>query len=271
MTKGHGKPGDLPIFLHLRYCFIRIIETKIGTVPIYGVFLLLLAGLAAGSAQAQQTDPAKVYAAFARLLGKPQDRAFFGLPEDRSWRAPGSVPLSLYAEYPDRPAGALRDAAAALGRAAGVTLDVVAVRPLDILRDREAFGLQIVLGPRPDLARTAARAKANADALGGFEAGHWPFIFHFPRGAALLGQVWIAEDEAPAAIEAALILACVWALGGVTLGEELEGLIDPAAGQPALTPLGAAVFALLYHPEIAAGLPLDQAKARARRLLGLAE
>ena len=148
---------------------------------------------------------------------------------------------------------------------------MVAVRPLDILRDSEAFGLQIALGPRPDLARTAARAKVNAGALGGFEAGHWPFIFHFPRGEALLGQVWIAEDEPPAAVEAALILACVWALGGVTLGEELEGLIDPAAGQPALTSLGAAVFALLYHPEIPAGLPLDQAKARARRLLGLAE
>ena len=231
--------------------------------------LILLAAIA--PAKAAGPDPAKVYAAFERLLGKPQDRAFFGLPKDRSWRAPGTVPFSLYAEYGDQPAEGLRDAAAALGKASGITLDLVAVRPLDTLGRHAAFGLQVVIGPRPDLTRAAAGDKVNAGALGGFEAGQWPFIFHFPRGSGLLGRVWIAEDEPPGAVEAALILACVWALGGVTLGAELQGLIDSAADRPALTPLGEAVFALMYHPEIPAGLPLDQARARARRLLGLAD
>lgn len=222
-------------------------------------------------AQAQEPQPAKVYAAFERLLGKPEDRTFFGLPADRSWRAPRTLALSLFAEYPDRSAGRLRDAAAALSQPSGIALDLVTLRPLSIYRESEAFGLQVILGPRADLARAAARAKAHAGALGGFEAGHWPFVFHFPRGEALFGRVWIAEEEPPAAVEAALILTCVWALGGVTLGEELKDLIDPAAGLPALTPLGEAVFALMYHPEIPAGLPLDEVKARARRILGLPE
>jgi hypothetical protein len=104
--------------------------------------------------------------------------------------------------------------------------------------------------------------------LGRFEDGRWPFLFSFPRYEALIGRVMIADDEPQEAQEAALILAAVWALGGVTLGDQLQGLVDPMAPLPALTPLGEAVFALMYHPDMLAGDAIPDALARARTLLG---
>jgi hypothetical protein len=248
------------------------------------VVLAVFLGLAA-PAGAQQAAPAipvgppgaeDVIAAYKALIDHARDRTVFGLPERVTWRVPGPIRIAFYAG--EDLGLALRPALTALasdfGRATGVAIDLSVVRPLAALAGAEATraatgsNLEIVVGPRPVMAQMAGAFGVQDWMLGRFEDGRWPFLFSFPRYEALIGRVMIAADEPREAQEAALILAVVWALGGVTLGDQMQGLVDPTAPLPALTPLGKAVFGLMYHDEMPAGESIPDALARARSLLG---
>lgn len=247
---------------------------------VLAVFLCVAAP--AGAQQAAPPAPAgppaaaDVLAAYEGLIGYGSDRPVFGLPERVTWRVPGPVRIAFYAD--GELGSALRPALTAVasdfGRATGVPIDLAVVRPLAALAGAEATraatgsNLEIVVGPRPMMAQMAGAFAVPGWMLGRFEDGRWPFLFSFPRYEALIGRVMIAADEPREAQEATLILAVVWALGGVTLGDQMEGLVDPTAPLPALTPLGKAVFALMYNPEMPAGEAIPDALAHARALLG---
>ena len=245
------------------------------------VFLVL--GLAAPAAAQQPVpavpagppDPDDVLAAYAALIDRGRDRVVFGLPERVTWRIPGPLRIAFYAGEGRSAAlrPALRAVADGFGRATGVPIDLTVVRPLAALAGAEAprvatgSNLEIVVGPRQVMAQMGGAFGVSKWMLGRFEDGRWPFLFSFPRFEALIGRVMIADDEPRAAQEAALILAVVWALGGVTLGDQMQGLVDPNAPLPALTPLGEATFALMYHPEMLGGDAIPDALDRARDLL----
>ncbi len=214
-----------------------------------------------------------VLAALTGLIDRGRDRPFFGLPEGQTWRLEGPLKIALYSDRRGEFVPALKSAANAFSRASALPIDLVTSRPLAAAAGAEAVrwatgaNLEILIGPRPVMAQFAGAIAVNQWMLERFEDGHWPFTFIFPRDDSLIGRVMIAGEEPPEALEASLILALVWALGGVSLGDELQGLIDPKAPQPALTPLGQEVFALMYNPEMEAGLSIPSALRRARRLL----
>ena len=241
------------------------------------VLLALVLGLTApAAAQQAALDAEDVLAGYKSLIDRGGDRVVFGLPERVTWRVPGPIRIAFYADEGRGAAlrPALRAVADGFGRATGVPIDLTVVRPLAALAGAEATriatgsNLEIVVGPRPVMAQMGGAFGLAPWMIGRFEDGRWPFLFSFPRYEALIGRVMIADDEPREAQEAALILAAVWALGGVTLGDQLQGLVDPMAPLPALTPLGEAVFALMYHPEMLAGDAIPDALARARTLLG---
>ncbi len=247
---------------------------------IRAVVLAVVLGLAAPAA-AQQPAPAEppaaedVIAAYAALIDRGRDRVVFGLPERVTWRVPGPLNIAFYADEKQSAAlrPPLRAVADGFGRATGVPIDLTVVRPLAALAGAEATriatgsNLEIVVGPRQAMAQMGGAFGIAKWMLGRFEDGSWPFLFSFPRFEALIGRVMIADDEPQQAQEAALILAVVWALGGVTLGDQMQGLVDPLAPLPALTPLGEATFALMYHPDMLAGDSIADALDRARDLL----
>ena len=220
-------------------------------------------------------DANAVIAALARLYNRGRDRQFFGLPPDVTWRAPGPIRVALYSDQRDAQAPLIRASAGAFAAASGLPFDLVTARPLSAVASaesvRQATGanLEILVGSRAVMAQFAGALGVNQTMLFRFEDGRWPFTFAFPRRPDWIGRVMIASDEPAEAIEASLILAMVWALGGVSLGSEMQGLIDPLSVEPALTPLGRSVFALMYHPELEAGLKVPEALLRARVLLGL--
>ena len=214
-----------------------------------------------------------VVAALTGLIDRGRDRAFFGLPEEETWRVEGPIKIALYSDRRGEFTPALKSAANAFSRASALPIELVTTRPLaasagaDAVRWATGANLEILIGPRPVMAQFTRAIPVNPWMLERFEDGRWPFTFILPRDGNLIGRVMIAGDEPPEALEASLILAVVWALGGVSLGDELQGLVDPNSPQPALTPLGQEVFALMYNPEMEAGLPIPRALRRARRLL----
>jgi hypothetical protein len=217
----------------------------------------------------------EVFLAYRNLVDHGRDRPFFGLPEMEIWRAPGPVLVALYADQDSSAAlgAALEAVAGEFARATGLDIQLAMTRPLAALAGAEAAraatgaNLEIVVGPRPMMAQMAGAFAVNDWMLGRFEDGRWPFLFSFPRDVSLIGRVMVAADEPPEAQEATLVLALAWALGAVTLGDQMEGLVDPFSVLPTLTPLGEAAFALMYHPRMVHGLPIPQALARAQVLL----
>lgn len=222
---------------------------------------------------AARPEAEAVLAALTSLIDRGRDRPFFGLPEESTWRFDGPIKIALYSDRRGEFVPALKSAANAFSRASALPIELVTTRPLAASAGAEAVrwatgaNLEILIGPRPVMAQFAGAIPVNPWMLERFEDGRWPFTFIFPRDDYLIGRVMIAGDEPPEALEAGLILALVWALGGVSLGDGLQGLVDPNAPQPALTPLGQEVFALLYNPEMKAGLPIPSALRRARQLL----
>ncbi len=237
-------------------------------------FFSLWAGTAA--AQAPQTAPEDadtVHAAFARLVEQSETRRHFGLPPDTFWRHSGSLAIALLSDSAETSAASLSRVAAAFSDPTGLDIALAetgaAPQPGDTLDSLSAGAdLVIAVGPRQDLAEIAFAAGFEKGMLARFEIGTLPFVFSFTEAPARRGVVLLADDEPERAREASFILATVWALGGVTLGPELTGLIDPdPASGPSLTPLGKAVFSLFFRPELEVGASLSDTLLRARALL----
>lgn len=236
------------------------------------LFCALWTGLA--QAQAPQAgDADTVHAALAKLIEQGETRTHFGLPADSFWRHEGPLGIALLSDSAETSAQSLRQVAAAFSGPTGLDIALVetgpAPQPGDALDSLPADAdLVIAVGPRQDLAEVAFAAGFEKGMLARFEIGTLPFVFSFTEGTKRRGVVLLADDEPERAREASFILATVWALGGVTLGPELTGLIDPdPANGPSLTPLGEAVFALFFRPELEVGASLSDTLLRARALL----
>jgi hypothetical protein len=108
-----------------------------------------------------------------------------------------------------------------------------------------------------------------------FHDGRWPALVRFRRNdltgrGARDGIVILADDLTAAEIEALLGVSLVWMMGGASLGEELR-ILERPGGRPGLTELGKQVFALMYHRDLITGMKLDEARGKARGILGLPE
>lgn len=216
-------------------------------------------------------DPQAVLEGFRQLVDN-KARPFFGLPLDSFWRRQDTLDLALLADDHQTLEPVLQGAAEPFAAATGREISVAESGPAEILgRSRESLApeaeLVIVIAPRPELAEFAANNDFNLGMLAYFESGAWPFMFHFQEDAGRRGVVLLADDEPARAREAAFILATVWALGGVTLGPELEGLVTDSEAGPQLTPVGESVFRLFFHEDLAVGMPIGEAVQRAATLL----
>ncbi|NIA69627.1 hypothetical protein HBA54_13580 [Pelagibius litoralis] len=243
------------------------------------VFALPRAGFAQSGETADagadtRVDPAAVHAAFVKLVDRGEMREqLFGLPADTFWRRSGGLRIALLADGADRLTPSLERVMAVFSQATGQAISMVDSGPSPSA-DQAAAGLApaadlvIAIGPRLALAEIAFAEKFDLGMLARFELGTLPFMFSFAEGDGRRGMVLLADDEPPLAREASLILATVWALGGVTLGPELTGLIsnDTETG-PGLTPLGEAVFALFFNEQLAVGVPIEDTVLRARSVL----
>ena len=218
-------------------------------------------------------EPEAVMASLTRLLNLGANRVFFGLPGEANWRAGQGVRIAVYSDQRQEIAAFLQAAAQQFAEATGSPVEVVTTRRLaavagaDAARESVGANFEILFGSRALMAQFAGSVGMNPTVLTRFQEGRWPFAFVLPRRETWIGRVFVARDEPSEAIEAALVLALVWALGGVTLGEEMQGLIDPFAIAPRLTPLGRSVFSLMYHPDLEAGLAIPETLERAGRLV----
>lgn len=218
-------------------------------------------------------QPMAVLTSLHRLLNRGGNRLFFGLPKDVNWRAEQGIRIAIYSDQREDIAPFLEAAAMQFSEVTGLTIELVTARRLaavagaEATRDATGANLEILFGPRAIMTQFAGGVGMNRTILTRFREGRWPFGFVLPRQESWTGRVFIARDEPSEAIEASLILALVWALGGVSLGDEMQGLIDPFSVQPTLTPLGQSVFSLMYHPDLEAGLPISEALSRAQRLV----
>lgn len=230
-------------------------------------------GAELGAAAEGAVEADSIHAAFVKLVDRGEARALFGLPADTFWRRSGGLRVALRAEDVEGIAGSLNRVAAIFSEATGQGITVIDTGPPPLPGQDLTFAspeadLLIVIGPRPRLAEIAQAEEFNKGMLARFELGTWPFMFSFAEGSGRHGAVLLADDEPPRAREASFILATVWALGGVTLGPEMTGLIsdDEVAG-PSLTPLGEAVFALFFNEELETGMTIEDAVLRAKTLL----
>ncbi|GAB4375458.1 MAG: hypothetical protein Kow00114_38620 [Kiloniellaceae bacterium] len=222
--------------------------------------------------EGNQVVSAEVLAAFKRLVARGEARPLFGLPEDAFWRRQGDLTVALLAAEAGLLRAVYQGAAAPFAAATGLPVDLVESGPVpaagnDVAAFVPAADLVIVVGPRGRLVELATGSGFNRGMLARFEIGTWPFMFAFAADGRRRGVVLLADDEPERAREASFILATVWALGGVTLGPELTGLVTDAEEGPMLTPLGAAVFGLFFHPDLEVGMPLADAVRRAETLL----
>lgn len=218
-------------------------------------------------------DPEAVLRALTLLEDRGRDRPFFGLPEKEIWRAAGPIRVALYSDQRAELTPVLKSAALSFARAGALPIELSTARPLAAVAGAEAVrwatgaNLEILVGPRPVMAQFSSAIPVNRWMQERFEEGAWNFTFAFPREESLIGRVMIAGDQPPEALESSIMLALVWALGGVSLGDQLQGLVETRGPLPTLTPLGREVFALMYHPKLEAGLPIPEALREARRLV----
>lgn len=236
--------------------------------------LLPLSSLAQDSSGSEVVDAETVHSAFVRLVDRGEMRAqLFGLPADAFWRRSGGLRIALLAEDAASLTSSLERVMAIFSEATGqpVSLIETGASPAP---EQDAAGmapeadLVIAIGSRPDLAQIAFAEKFDLGMLARFELGTLPFMFSFAELPGRRSIVLLADDEPPLAREASFILATVWALGGVTLGPELTGLVgnDEALG-PSLTPLGQAVFRLFFNDALTVGMSIEEVNLRAKSLL----
>jgi hypothetical protein len=234
--------------------------------------LLLPLPAAAQEGEATPSERELVLDGFRRLVDRGEARALFGLPAETFWRREGGIGLALFADEAERLVSVLRGAAAPFAEVTGEAVTVAEAAPLspqaaDVAALAPEAEMVIVIGPRPRLVELAGGSGFNRVMLDQFEYGAWPFAFRFDADERRRGVVLLADDEPARAREASFILATVWALGGVTLGPELTGLVSDSESGPGLTPRGEAVFALFFHDDLEVGMPLADALRRADTLL----
>ena len=247
------------------------------------LFALLVAGILllpqAASAQSASTADAAanaeaVHAAFVKLVDRGEMRAqLFGLPAEAFWRRNGGLSMALLADEAARLTPSLERVMAMFSRATGQAISLVAAGPPPSVGEDVAgivpdADLVLVIGAREALSEIGLAGAFDLGMLARFEMGTLPFMFTFSEVAERRGIVLLADDEPARARVASFILAAVWALGGVTLGPELTGLIGRDENDaPSLTPLGEAVFALFYDEGLQNGMTIDDTVLRAKSLL----
>lgn len=240
---------------------------------------LLLAAVAvlcagpAGAAGDAPADSRSVFAAFDSLVGGAEARDIFALPPARYWRAPGDLRVTVSGGRGRNPAALLSALAADFEAASGRRIAVGAVAEARLPEKAAPDALEIVIAGRDEGAAFGAVLGVGAELVGRFRDGDWPALFRFRRddlsaGAPRSGTVILADDLDAGALETFMGISLVWALGGASLGNELDILARPG-GRPGLTGRGRAVLSLMYHPDLYSGMPLDEARATARRILGL--
>lgn len=236
---------------------------------------VLLLASAVAPAWAQQPTPESVFAAYDSLMGEAGQRDVYALPPSRYWRAAAPQRIVVSGGRELNPAAALTAIAGDFSAATGLEVAVSAVPEAGLPEARELNSLYIVIAGRPLGTRLATEAGVNSEMRDRFHDGRWPALVTFRRNdltgrAARSGVVIIADDLPTAQIEAFLDVSVVWAMGGASLGEEL-GILEKPGGRPGLTELGKQVFALMYHPDLYTGMKLDEARGKARNILGLTE
>lgn len=237
-------------------------------------FFLLIA-FAASPAWAQEPTAEAVIAAYRSLMGGAEQRDVYALPPKRYWRAGAPQKIVVSGARALNPAAALTAIAGDFSTATGIEIGVSAQAEAGLPQARDLNATYIVIAGRPLGARLAMQAGVDSEMQRRFHDGRWPALVQFWRDdltghGARSGVVIIADDLPPAQIQAFLGIAVVWAMGGASVGEELNILQKPG-GRPGLTELGNRVFALMYNPELYTGMTLAEANASARKILGLSE
>ena len=239
---------------------------------VLSALLLLQAPLAAQTVEGIPSERDQVLEAFSKLVGPGEMREIFNLPKEAFWRRSERLSIALFAENADELLPVLKRAAAPFAEASGLDSSVTESGPaLSGDQDTTALApeadLVIAIGSRTDLATIAAANGFDIGMLARFELGTLPFMFTFTSDLRHRGVVLLADDEPEVAREAAFVVATVWALGGVTLGPELTGLVENSGNGPILTPRGQSVFKLMFHEDLKNGMPLADAVQRAGTLL----
>lgn len=238
--------------------------------------LALLALAQAGPTWAQEpVAPQALYETFESLLGDRDRRDLYALPPARYWRATGPLQVSLAGGRELGLAPAFVALAGDFGHAAGVEIGVQASALAMMPEAGKAGDLTVLIVARPLGAQFAAGLGIDADMRQRFADGRWPALFRFRRDdlsktGRRSGVVLVADDLKPAEIEAWLALSLLWTMGGASIGDDLGALVD-LSGRPGLSERGRRVFALMYDPQLELALPLDEARSRARAILGLAK
>jgi hypothetical protein len=236
---------------------------------------VLLLAFAATPAWAQQPTPESVFAAFDSLMGEAGQRDVYALPPSRYWRAAAPQRIVVGGGRELNPAAALTAIAGDFTVATGLKIDVGASDEAALPETISLNSLYIVIAGRPLGARLATEIGVKSEMRDRFHDGRWPALVRFRRDdltgrGARAGVVIIADDLSAAEIGAFLGVSVVWAMGGASLGEELS-ILEKPRGRPGLTELGKQVFALMYHPDLYPGMKLDEARGKARGILGLPE
>jgi len=236
---------------------------------------LLVLAFAAAPAGAQQPAPAAIFDAFDSLIGDAAQRAVYELPPSRYWRAAAPQQVLVSGGRDLNPAAILTAIAGDFSVATGLEIGVSASGEAALPEAVQLNSLYIIIAGRPLGTRLATEIGVNSEMRDRFHDGRWPALVWYRRNdltgrGARAGIVIIADDLPAAEIEAFLGVSMVWTMGGASLGEELRILEKPGA-RPGLTELGKQVFALMYHRDLYTGMKLDEARGKARSVLGLPE